>query len=108
MNRPTAPLTVLVPILAIALLCAAAAPPPTGPPNPTQVRARSLHASVRVIDGVATTRLRLTLANGGARPAEATWILPLPEGSVADDFRMIVGGVETRGEVLAAAGTGTT
>ncbi|MCP3918721.1 MAG: VWA domain-containing protein [bacterium] len=67
-----------------------------------EVRASNLAAEVRVTDGVATTRLALTIANGGRRDAEATWLLPLPEGSVADDFRMIVNGVETTGEVLGA------
>ena len=59
-------------------------------------------AAVEIVDGVATTTLTQTLRNDGPREAEATWLLPLPEGAVADDFRMTVGGVETSGEVLAA------
>lgn len=64
------------------------------------VDATLLRAHVRIVDGVASTRLALTLTNDGAEPAEATWLLPLPPGSVADDFRMTIGGERVRGEVL--------
>ncbi len=66
------------------------------------VKARSLAIAVRVIDGVATTRLQLRLANEGSRQEEALWILPLPEGASVDDFRMRAGGIELTGEVLEA------
>jgi Ca-activated chloride channel family protein len=66
------------------------------------VRTTRLEVVARIVDGVASTTLRQTLHNDGARPAEATFLLPLPEGAVADDFRMTVGGVETAGEVLDA------
>ena len=77
------------------------------PTSSAQHAQRALHASelaarVHVVDGVATTRLQLTIQNDGARQREATWVLPLLDGSVADDFRMIVNGVEMRGEVLDA------
>jgi Ca-activated chloride channel family protein len=67
------------------------------------VRTTELVVVARVVDGVASTTLRLALHNDGARPAEGVFVLPLPEGAVADDFRMTVGGVETSGDVLDAA-----
>lgn len=68
------------------------------------VRATDLTAQVMIVDGVATTTLELTVTNDGARRAEAIWLLPLPPGAVADDFRMTVGGVEMTGDVLDADG----
>ncbi len=67
-----------------------------------EVRAEKLVARVTVIDGVASTQLTLTLSNASASEAEATWLLPLPEGSAVDDFRMTMGGKLVRGEVLDA------
>ena len=61
-----------------------------------------LDVRVEVVDDVATTRLLQTFTNPGHRDAEGTWILPLSEGAVADDFRITVGGVEMTGEVLDA------
>ena len=86
----------LVGLIAAAQVLVAATPDAQG------VRTTDLHVQVRVVDGIASTSLRQTLHNPGARNAEAIWVLPLPEGAVADDFRMTVGGVEMVGEVLAA------
>ena len=66
------------------------------------VRVTDLKIDVRVVDGIATTMLRETLRNEGPRQAEADWILPLPEGAVADEFRMTIDGVQVSGEVLGA------
>jgi Ca-activated chloride channel family protein len=66
------------------------------------VRTTTLSVRVAVVDDVATTTLRQTIRNDTARQAEATWVLPLPVGAVADDFKMTVGGVEVSGEVLGA------
>lgn len=66
------------------------------------VAAERLSATVRVVDGIASTRLLLTISNSGSAPAEATWLLPLPEGSAADQFRMTMNGKLTDGEVLDA------
>jgi Ca-activated chloride channel family protein len=66
------------------------------------VRMTRLSIGVEVVDGVASTRLRQTWRNDTAAPAEATWILPLPPGAVADGFTMTVGGVVLAGEVLDA------
>ncbi|MGE3172457.1 MAG: VWA domain-containing protein [Planctomycetota bacterium] len=52
--------------------------------------------------GAATTVIEQTFANRGERPAEARWLLPLPEGAIADDLRLRVGDDELRAEVLDA------
>lgn len=73
------------------------------PVTGTGVRTTKLHVEVEIVDGVATTRLSQTIRNDTTIPqAEAIWILPLPEGAVADDFEMLVNGVAMRGEVLGA------
>ncbi|MBK8979960.1 MAG: VWA domain-containing protein [Planctomycetes bacterium] len=75
---------------------------------PAGVRAQGLETTrcdlqVRVVDGIASTRLTLTVRNPAARIAEADWVLPLPEGAVADHLETTIDGVEARGEVLDAA-----
>jgi len=67
------------------------------------VRMAQLAVRVEIVDGVGTTTLRQAWRNDGNVQAEATWILPLPPGAVADGFRMTVNGVEMSGEVLDAA-----
>ncbi|HEX6883928.1 MAG TPA: VIT and VWA domain-containing protein [Planctomycetota bacterium] len=62
----------------------------------------TLVARVEVVDGVASTNLRQTWRNDGGGDAEATWILPLPEGAVADGLTLTVNGVVMAGEVLGA------
>ncbi len=88
------------------VLCSFDSPGPSGPAPQADanagVSARSLRAEVRIVEGVATTRLHLVVANSFARPAEATWILPLAEGAAVDDFKMTIGGVLTGGDVLPA------
>ena len=72
--------------LSLALLSLASTPAPQVVPQvvPRAVRVTRLVAEVRIVDGVASTTLRQTVRNDGPQPAEATWILPLPEGAVAD------------------------
>ncbi|MCC6408632.1 MAG: VWA domain-containing protein [Planctomycetes bacterium] len=74
----------------------------TAPQARRPIAATLLHARVEIVDGVASTRLTLTIQNRGDAPEEATWLLPLPPGSVADDFRMTIGGKLASGEVLDA------
>ncbi len=75
----------------------------TGVPlSPRGVRMTHLAAEVAIVDGVGSTTLRQTWRNDGDVQAEATWVLPLPPGAVADGFRMTVNGVELSGEVLDA------
>ncbi len=66
------------------------------------VHIESLQVQVHIVDGVASTELRQVFRNDGAQIAEATWILPLPQGASADGFRMTMGGKEVAGEVLDA------
>ncbi len=60
----------------------------------------TVRASVR--DGVASTEIEQVVRNTGAGVAEADWLLPLPEGAVADGFTMVIGDKELAGEVLDA------
>jgi len=93
-------------ILSAPLLALSAAPAPgrctANQDLGRQTRMTHLTAVVRIVDGVATTTLRQTLRNDGSQPTEAVWLLPLPEGAVADEFRMRVGGVSIASDVLAA------
>src|SRR5262245_20659008 len=66
------------------------------------VRMTQMVVRVAVVDGVASTRLEQTWRNDGGGEAEATWVLPLPEGAVADGFTMTVNGVPLAGDVLGA------
>ncbi len=75
---------------------------PAWPRPVATVHMPRMSVRVEIVDGVATTELVQLVRNEGAVPAEADWVLPLPEGAVADGFRMKVGGVETSGEVLDA------
>lgn len=101
-------MTTLASLLCLALLAPLDSPGPAprpvarGAQQVDAVRAEKLVAAVAVVDGVASTKLTLTLSNSGAAPAEATWLLPLPEGSAVDDFRMTMGGKLVGGEVLDA------
>ncbi|MEW6074135.1 MAG: VIT domain-containing protein [Planctomycetota bacterium] len=91
-----------VPILLASVALAATPAAQTSPAPWRPVRMTNLSATVRIADGVATTTLRGALRNEGSRPEEATWLLPLPPGAVADQFEMVAGGVRMSGEVLAA------
>lgn len=71
-------------------------------PIPGVVRMTQMNVRVAVVDGVASTNLEQTWRNDGGGEAEATWVLPLPSGAVADGFTMTVNGVPTAGEVLGA------
>jgi len=70
--------------------------------RPAAVRMAQLALKVDVVDGVATTKVRQLWRNDGDVQAEATWLLPLPRGVVADGFVVRANGVETPGEVLKA------
>ncbi len=77
-------------------------PRPPAPPHSQGVRTTLCSLEVKVVDGVATVQTALTLHNDGARPAEAIWVLPLPEGAVADHLETTVGGVKMESNVLDA------
>ena len=93
-------------LLFLLFLASPLSPQRPGPPplaSTAGVRTTSLAVRVEVVDGVATTRLVQRIRNDSTTPqAEAIWVLPLPAGAAADDFRMTVEGVEMTGEVLGA------
>jgi Ca-activated chloride channel family protein len=101
-SSPAARLVLGAAVSALLLLARPLQAQTPGPVPSAGVRTTELNVVVRILDGVASTMLFQRLHNDGSRPAEATFLLPLPEGAVADDFRMTVGGVETAGEVLDA------
>lgn len=68
------------------------------------VRAPCARVTVEIVDGIATVDMVLALRNDGARDAEADWIVPLPEGAVADGFTVRIGDRQpSDGEVMDAA-----
>lgn len=72
------------------------------PERPAGVRMTLARLEVRIVEGVASTTIHQTWRNDGAGEAEAVWVLPLPEGAVADGFTMTMNGVATAGDVLDA------
>ncbi|MEM7205836.1 MAG: VIT domain-containing protein [Planctomycetota bacterium] len=62
----------------------------------------TLTITADVVDDVATTELRQVVRNSSSRAQEADWVLPLPQGAIADGFSLWIDGVETPGEVLDA------
>jgi len=99
------PRTALAPLFLLALIpCLGALPEPPAqvPVQPPAVRMTHLTIGVEVVDGLASTRLKQVWRNDGASQAEATWLLPLPPGAVADGFTLTVNGVPIPGEVLGA------
>ena len=87
-------------------LCLLAGAPLVGAQRPERVpagvRMTQARLEVRIVEGVASTTIHQTWRNDGGGEAEAVWILPLPEGAVADGFTMTMNGVATAGDVLDA------
>lgn len=99
-ERAVTPLALL---LAAATAGGVAASPPQRVVTPAQhVSVTGLQAAAEIVDGIATTELEATFRNHTGAQQEATWILPIPEGSTADGFTMTMGGKEMEGEVLDA------
>src|SRR3954453_4823578 len=59
--------------------------------------------TIRLDDQVATTRVEQTFRNHTDRPLEATYLFPVPKGASVNRFTMLVGGKETKGELVEAA-----
>ncbi|WP_162909253.1 VIT domain-containing protein [Aggregatilinea lenta] len=103
------PLTLLV---VIALLVVGAAPAlaasatlsPDALPFFTEpgVLLRVHRASVTVEDQVATTRVEQVFYNDGARPAEGTYLFPLPVGAAVSNLIMYVDGQPVEAKILDA------
>ena len=89
--------TILTAAIALALALPASA-------QGRAVRATHARFQVAIVDGIATVDLALGLHNDGAGIGEADWILPLPEGAVADGFTTQIGDAPAiAGEVLDAS-----
>src|SRR5262245_46254513 len=93
-----------IPLVPMVLGCATAAAQAPGLPvaAPFGDGVAIVRTTVRaaIEDGAATTTIEQAFSNRGARPAEATWLLPLPEGAIADGLKMVVDGKEIAAEVL--------
>ena len=99
-------------IAAFAAALTASLPAQSPDPSPSVLRqvlrpmVRSTNLAIRVeIDArsdVATTTIRQTFRNTGARVGEADWILPLPADASADGFEMTAAGQSLKSEVLDA------
>lgn len=76
------------------------APAPAVEPARLSVTRTSVRAVIQ--DGAATTEVEQTFHNGFGRVMEATWMLPLPAGAMADGFTMMVGDQLIAGEVVDA------
>lgn len=84
-------------------LLAFATPLLTGALVAQGVKATRANVAVEIVDGVATVELTLGVQNPSPRIAEAQWVLPLPEGAVADGFTTRIGDQHAiTGEVLDA------
>jgi Ca-activated chloride channel family protein len=64
------------------------------------VEIRSLSATAVIEGRVARVALEEVFFNPGPRDIEATFLLPLPEGSAVERFSMWIDGAETPGELL--------
>ncbi len=73
--------------------------PPIRPPVPA-VSLESMRATVRLVDGVASTEIEQVFRNHGPVPAEEEYLFPLPDDAVASDLSLWIDGKETRGELL--------
>lgn len=73
---------------------------PVLPVLPMEVRA--LEVEVNIENGTALTSMRQVFYNPGSRMAEATFLLPLPQGAAISSFTMLINGVETPAELLNA------
>ncbi|MCI0588740.1 MAG: VWA domain-containing protein [Planctomycetes bacterium] len=74
-------------------------PFPPSPPFPA-VSLESMRATVRLVDGVASTEIEQVFRNHGPVSAEEDYLFPLPDDAVASDLSLWIDGRETRGELL--------
>ncbi len=56
--------------------------------------------TIDVNSGMAVTKVEQVFKNHTSRPLEATYVFPLPDGAVVNDFKLMVNGVMKKGEVL--------
>ena len=65
-----------------------------------RVLIESTKVTARVVDGIASTKVKFRLRNNGSRPAEKILLLPLPKGATADGLELWIGGKPQKGEAL--------
>src|ERR671926_17549 len=58
--------------------------------------------TIAIEDQVAVTKVEQTFRNHTDRPLEATYVFPVPKGASVNQFTMLVGGTEVKGELLDA------
>lgn len=75
---------------------------PPRPGLPPEIGLRSLQVEAEVDRNVARVRFEQVFVNQGARPAEGTYLFPLPKGAGVESFQMYVDGQAFSGEVLDA------
>lgn len=66
--------------------------------NPVAVE--STQVTARVVDGIATTKVKFRLRNNSRSIAEKILLLPIPKGASADGLELWIGGKPQKGEVL--------
>ena len=70
--------------------------------RPSFVQVERTKVQVRIVDGVAETKIRMTLRNPGNLMGEKILVLPLPRGAVADGLELEIGGKMQKGDILPA------
>ncbi len=68
--------------------------------QPQNVFIRSHRVDVEISNQVARTRIEQVFVNEGSRPAEGTYIFPLPRGVTISDLVMIIDGVPIQAQIL--------
>ncbi len=69
-------------------------------PHQTGVELVAVRADVRILEETAATTLELELQNGGAQPAEAIVLLPVPDGAAVSGFSFDGPAPEATAQVL--------
>ncbi|MEM8882457.1 MAG: VIT domain-containing protein [Planctomycetota bacterium] len=69
-------------------------------PTTGQVKVTRVDATVRILEGTATTRLLITLDNPGRAQAEAVLLLPVPDGAAVHSFDFLGKASEPTAQLL--------
>src|SRR5258708_37155356 len=92
-------------------LVTAQEPPQPLPPQPAPIRPqpiiggaylKSHHVSVSIADQVAVTKVEQVFVNPGERPAEGTYLFPLPVGAAVSNLTMYINGQPVQAQILDA------
>jgi len=91
-------------LAAACVLCASSTASAAGlllPRGGSPLSLKHHRVEIEARDGTTVTTVDQVFVNEGPRQLEATYLFPLPAGAVLSDFKLQVGGVMKRGEVLA-------